>query len=379
MMKKRRERLLKIGGTVIILLIAFRLALPYIVLRYVNHVLANMENYTGHVDDIDIHLLRGAYSIDEMVIEKKEGKSKLPFFKALRTDLSIEWKQIFNGALVGEVKMDKPVLNFIAESQTGEKNDWREPVKKLFPLKINKFEIHDAEIHYRDYSATPDLNLYLNNVSGVATNLTNSEKLSKTLVAKISAEGTAMRSGKFSLHLDLDPFAKEPTFNLDTKVEKLNATELNDFFKAYGKFDVQEGTVGLYIEAAASKGRIKGYVKPLIENLNVLKPKEEKPGPLKFLYEATIEGLGELFKNHPKDQVATKIEFDGNIKNPKTHVWSIITNIFKNAFVHAFLPGIENSINLGDAGKADDHKKEKKEDKKDKKEKEKKEKQESGK
>ncbi|GAL86690.1 hypothetical protein Dfer_5355 [Sporocytophaga myxococcoides] len=337
------------------ILVAFRLALPYIVLKYVNNTLSELNGYKGHVENIDIHLIRGAYTIHHLNIEKTEGKSYVPFFLAKKTDLSIQWKALFKGALVGEVIIYNSALNFVngskGTSQNGGNNDWREPVKKLFPLKINRFEVLNGEIHYRDYSASPDINLYLQSVHTVANNLTNSEKLSKTLVANITATGKVMKTGHFSFTLEFDPYADSPYFNMDAKMEKLPATELNDFFKAYGNFDVQEGTVGLYIEAAGKDGGIKGYVKPLIENLNVLKPKEEKPGPLRFLYEAAIEGLAEIFKNHPKDRVATKVPFSGQLKNPDIQIWPVISNLISNAFIEVLLPNIDNTINMKDTEK----------------------------
>lgn len=51
------------------LLVLLRLALPYIVLRYANKTLANMEGYYGHIQDIDIALYRGAYTIDSLYLK----------------------------------------------------------------------------------------------------------------------------------------------------------------------------------------------------------------------------------------------------------------------------------------------------------------------
>src|SRR5262245_37845085 len=77
---------------VILVLIIFRLILPYIVLRYVNKVLSEMDQYYGHVEDIDLHLYRGAYVIKDMKIVKveKSMKDTFPFFKTPKIDLSVQ-------------------------------------------------------------------------------------------------------------------------------------------------------------------------------------------------------------------------------------------------------------------------------------------------
>lgn len=350
MMQRKKKLILKALGGILVLLIVLRLLLPFIVLRHVNNVLADMNGYTGHVRDIDISLFRGAYTIKDLIIERKEKQLNIPFFKAKNIDLSIEWRALWKGALVGEVEILNPVLNFVAEAPNGEENDWKEPVKRLFPLKINTLSVDQGQIHYRDYTVSPDLDLYMRDIYATVSNITNSDELSESLVARLNANGKVMNNGTFSLKMEIDPLAQKPTFDLDARMEKLHAAELNDFFKTYGKFDVQEGTIGLYVEAAASQGQIRGYVKPLIDNLNVLKLNEEKPGPVKLLYEGMVEGLSELFKNHPKDRVATRVEFSGPLQNPKINVWAAVIDILRNAFIDVLLPGIDQTVSLSDEG-----------------------------
>ena len=49
--------------------------LPSIVKNYVNKELNDLPGYSGSVEDIDIHLLRGAYAIDGLVLKKKIPKT----------------------------------------------------------------------------------------------------------------------------------------------------------------------------------------------------------------------------------------------------------------------------------------------------------------
>src|SRR6185437_9062428 len=94
---RRRNILLIVFGSLLIILIAFRIALPYILLRFVNKELQTIPGYTGHVDDIDVHLIRGAYTIKTINLDKTGGKIPVPFFSAEVIDLSVEWSAIFHG------------------------------------------------------------------------------------------------------------------------------------------------------------------------------------------------------------------------------------------------------------------------------------------
>jgi branched-subunit amino acid transport protein AzlD len=106
--KKRRKKkwLIAILIIAVILLIA-RLILPYVVLQYVNKTLSELKEYEGHVEDIDIALIRGAYKIKEIRLDKKDSVTNkldsIPFFRSTELDLSVQWSAIFKGAFVGEI------------------------------------------------------------------------------------------------------------------------------------------------------------------------------------------------------------------------------------------------------------------------------------
>ena len=77
------RRPLKITFIVIILLIGVRLILPYVILHFANKNLASMPGYYGHIEDIDLALIRGAYRIDSIYINKQDTitKKQTNFFR----------------------------------------------------------------------------------------------------------------------------------------------------------------------------------------------------------------------------------------------------------------------------------------------------------
>ena len=106
-MTRKRKFVIVVAG-VVLLLVAGRIALPYIVEDYANEKLAALDSYDGHVGDIDMHLWRGAYSIDDIVIVKTGAKRPVPFFSSRRVDLSVEWRSLLKGSVVAEAKFDGP-------------------------------------------------------------------------------------------------------------------------------------------------------------------------------------------------------------------------------------------------------------------------------
>lgn len=340
----------------VVLLVGLRIALPYIVKDYVNKTLSNMEGYSGHINDVDIHLIRGAYTIEGIEIKKVTGKIPVPFFEADAIELSLQWSELFNGAIVAKIILERPVVNFVQgptpkQSQTKvEKETWQQTAQDLMPLRINRFTINDGLVHFRNFHSDPQVNVYVRELDVVATNLTNSRKISKSLAATLDASGVALESGRFEIHAELDPYEKQPTFNLDFEMKGLKLVSINDFLKAYGKFDVHKGTFSVYSEVAASKGRFKGYLKPLMKDVEVLKWKEDIKKPFfSLIWETVVGAVKDVFTNPSKDQVATKVPFSGKLDDPDIGTWSSIWALIRNAFIQALMPGLDQSIKLQQA------------------------------
>ncbi|MGE5499046.1 MAG: DUF748 domain-containing protein [Syntrophothermus sp.] len=348
----------KIGKTtlitisiLVIILVAVRIALPYIVKNAVNKKLNEVEGYRGSVDDIDIHLYRGAFSIKGIVIRKVTGNIPTPFFSADELESSIQWSELFHGAIVGEVHVFHPVINFVQgptpeQSQTKVDKSWQQVLKDLIPLRINQFTINNGEVHFRNFQSDPKVNVYIQRINLEAQNLTNSRKISESMSATLDASGLALKSGEFKVHARIDPYEKKPTFNMNFQLQQLSLVSLNDFLRAYGKFDVHKGTFSMYSEVAASKGRFEGYVKPLLKDVEVFNWKEDTKKPiLKAAWQAIVGLIKDIFENAPKDQVATKAPFSGSFDNPEVGVWETIWQLIKNAFIKALMPGLDHSIN----------------------------------
>ncbi len=322
-------------------LLFVRLMLPYWVRDYVNRRLSELKDYRGHVEDVDIALWRGAYKIRQIKVVKTSGDVPVPFFSAPLMDLSVEWMALFHGAFVGEVNFVRPQLNFVngrssEDTQVGLQEPWTKKIKQLFPLKINRFTVDEGEVHYRDFHTSPKVDVVFDQFRIVATNLTNSEKLSKTLHAHIAMETRPLRSGDLRLKVDLDPNAARPTFNLETELKELPLVKLNDFAKAYAGITFEKGTLRLATELNAKEGDFDGYVEPVFEHMSIFNPEHDSDNPISFIWQAIVGGLTKLIRNHPTDRFGTRVPIHGTFDNPEPGVITTVFNVFRNALIKAF-------------------------------------------
>ena len=359
---RRRNLWLIILGSLLVILIAFRIALPYILLRFVNKELQTIPGYTGHVDDIDVHLIRGAYTIKTINLDKTGGKIPVPFFSAEVIDLSVEWSAIFHGRIVGKIIVRHPILNFAKgpteeTSQTGiPTKPWTKVVGDLMPLKLNRFEIFDGEVHYRDFYSTPKVNIYATDIHILAENLSNAKHQKEELPSTVEATCGGIYGGHADLHMKMDALNQYPTFSAKAELLDMDITKLNDFLSAYAKLTVRSGTISIYTEAAAKDQKITGYTKPIIKDLHVVNWKDDKGHPLKLAWEGLVGAVAWVIKNHGKDQLATRAEFSGDLKDPNVNTWYIIGQLLRNGFIQALYPALENDININSVGDVKDSK-----------------------
>jgi hypothetical protein len=350
---------LKVLVIFIVLVVALRVALPYIVTRYVNKVLSELEGYRGQIYDVDIQLIRGAYQIDSLKIFKINGNDEVPFIDIPLMDLSVEWNALFKGQVVGEITFQKPMLNFISSKktdgegsaeQTGDDVDWTEPIKKLMPLQINKLTVEDGKITFNDFSTKPHVDLSLLNVFLTAENLNNAKKQDDLLPSKIFLRATSIGGGNLEMNMRANVLKEIPDFDLDMKFEGVKLPALNDFFKAYAEVDIEKGDFNLYSEVAVKDGAINGYVKPLLNSLKVVDWKKDKDKPVQLLWESIVGVVVEVFENQPKNQFATRIPIRGQVSDVEAPFWPLLWNIFRNAFVEAFARNTDDTITIATTG-----------------------------
>ncbi len=327
-----------------------RIFLPHLIKNYVNKTLQEMEGYTGSVDDIDLRIFRGAYLIKDLKIFKEEGQIPVPFVEIERIDLSVHWKALLHGSIAGEVILVKPNVNFAVsdskESQDGSEADWLKTLDELIPIKINQFQIMDGKISFKDFSTNPEVDVFLDSLQLMATNISNVRDKSNPLPSTLKADAISLGNGDLNIDVKMNLLKKMPDFDLDLSFENVDLTALNNFVRAYAKADVEKGTFNFYTEMAAVNGALNGYVKPVIQDLQILDWNKEEGPFLQKVWESVLEFVTDIFTNKDKDQIATKTSVTGDLNNLDVGIWQAVWNIFKNAFVEALSKKVEGTIDF---------------------------------
>lgn len=347
----RRRRWRYVGGGIMVLLIigliAARLYLPMWLTDYVNKTLNTIPGYRGGVERIDVQLIRGAYTIHGLTLKKVNAGVPVPFIAIDMADLSLQWGALFDGRIVSDVHLYGPVLNFAkgkgGGEQTGRETNWNDPIKKLMPIDINVVEIQRGTVTYKDFSSSPKVDIYINNLSGTLNELRNTNDANVALPSSMNFTGDSIGNGKLAVKGKLNVLTPEVDMDLDGRLEHAELKAFNSFSNAYVGVDFKAGSMDLYTEMAIKNGQVDGYVKPIVRNLSVDKI-PEGTNPFQVAWATAASFLLEVFSNQANDQFATKVPLTGSLDRIETQFWPTLGGIFRNAFVEAFRRGTDGDI-----------------------------------
>ena len=336
-------------AVVVAALIGVRLALPGWITDFLNAKLDRMGDYHGSVTDVDLHLWRGAYSIDGLRIVKRTEKIPVPLLAVPRMDLSVSWRALLHGGIVASIDVWQPEVNFVDSDdqakQTGTGVDWRTQLEQLMPIRLDEVRIHDGRMHFRNFSSEPQVDLQATQVQARILNLTNVRDKDGR-AADLDLTARMLGQAPLESHVTFDPLASFEDFELRIKLTQIELRRLNDFLQAYANLDVKTGNGDFVMELEARDKNLNGYAKPLFKDVQIFSVeqdiKRQKDNPLRALWEAVAGGIENLFKNQEENQFATRVEIRGRVDDADTSAWQAIVAVVRNAFVEAYRPQFEN-------------------------------------
>lgn len=334
-----------------VVLIVVRLALPWIVRDVVNARMAEMGDYSGHVADVDLHIWRGAYSLQTLTIDKVSGKIPVPLLAAPRTDIALSWRALRHGTIRARVDFIDPVLNFVdgddtAGSQAGRGVNWRDQLQEIIPIRLDEVNVRNGTVTFHNFVSRPKVDLEATAVNATVLNLTNADRAEGRRVATLEATANILGDAPLETRASFDPLERIGDFDFELRVLRIDLTRANDLARAYANLDFSSGHGDFVMELNAHDGQLEGYAKPLFKDMQIFSWEQDVEqgdrNPLRIAWEAFSEAVTSIFTNREQHQFATRVPISGRIDDRDIDTWQAIVNVLRNAFVKAYTPQLEN-------------------------------------
>jgi hypothetical protein len=268
----------------------------------------------------------------------------------LRSKGEVEYSPVHREARIADVTVGGLRLDYVHSAVTApaEKARAQEASQAIqddqpaMLVRLERFELVDSVLGLVDRAKDHPFRVYVDDTDLVVTNLSSGFRQGP---AKAKLDGRFMGSGTAHGTATFREAKNGPDFDFNISVVGASLPALNDLLRAYGRLDVAAGTFSVYSEIKVHDGRIDGYVKPLIKDVKVYDPKQDKNKPvLKKIYEKVVGGLSHILKNQPREEVATVADISGPLGDPNTSIWDIAVRVLSNAFVKAILPGFDREF-----------------------------------
>ena len=206
-------------------------------------------------------------------------------------------------------------------------------------IRVGQLDVARSTAGFVNTVTTPDYRLFVDDLTVRVRNLSNQ---SQAGLGDVEIRGRFMGSGPLSARVSYRPAQPRPDMRIETSITRAQMKDMNDLFRAYGKFDVVSGEFSFYSEISVENGVVSGYVKPLFKNVDVYDPAQDRDkNVFRRAYEAMVGAIATLLENRPRDEVATRVALSGRIDNPRVSTLEAILGLVKNAFTKAIQPGLE--------------------------------------
>lgn len=346
-MKWFRKKKIIIPLGILLVLVALRVVMQPFLLGYINKKLATISpEIEGHVDGLNINILRGAFGLESLSMKLKKADRK--FLTVKEADVSLAWREIFKGNLMADAMIDGVNLTLDERLPAALKKslppEEKDKPKKQPPLRISRLDWKNVNIILpTDKAYTNEGPFKLLGIEGRMTNLFADEETPRSFFhVKGKGSGTSSFKAIGSANLLADPLE----WDVDAQMQGFTLSSMNRFLLKKVPLSFTKGNFDLYAEVKSEEGKIKGYVKPFIEDLDFMRTDENFKGAKHWLVEVAGAVGNWVLEAKRDDIIATKVPFSFDGKKFSVDSREAIGNVIEHGFDQELSPGVDGNMTM---------------------------------
>lgn len=226
--RRRHGRLFYLGIVPAAIVIVLIIAGSYVVDRPLRGIMERnlnrrLKGYSAHLASVSFHPLGLGITLKGLTLSQN-AHPKPPIMDILALNAGVHWKALLHGALVADFELDRPKMHVNLTQVTTEAHSnvkeharsWQSALEAVYPLKINKFRIRDADMTYIDND--PQRPLHVAHLYVLAENIRNVTSADRVYPSGIHLQAEVFDSGKLRLDGHAN-FLQEPFAGFDTDLE----------------------------------------------------------------------------------------------------------------------------------------------------------------
>jgi len=341
----------------LVLLFGFRMILSEIIHHYTEKELNKLSSgLRVTLDDVDVSILRPSVEFKELKFFEDASAQSFMNIKLIKATLGIKeiTKRVISVKIIlydfelaaskKQVELFNEVLAYLKQkSQQRKEKDRDKEEKEIISIGESSFELINGTIQFLDFAGlSPDENLTISNISLALNNINPSKtKPISNLHIRASVDG----EGDIKTFAKINTINKPISWEVDSNLTSFSLPSINSLLKEKVPITFSKGELEVYAEALSKNGKIKGYIKPYLKEIDVVKNKEKFLGPKHWGIEVLSAITNLILRNPDTKSMATKIPFEFD-KKLKIDTGEALDKALENAFKQKLKPELENSLQL---------------------------------
>ena len=213
---RRAVRALAIVAGVLVLLLAASFFIDEPLRRSMERRMnASLQGYSVRIPKLDFHPIGLSLTLENLELRQNANPEPaillVPKFHA-----SVQWKELFALRLVADFEIDRPKVHVdltqlrseTADSVPVKERGWQQAIEEIYPLKINRVDVREADVTYIDADREKPLRITKLNLT--AENIRNIHSPDRVYPSPIHADAVVFDTGRARLdgHANFlaDPF-----------------------------------------------------------------------------------------------------------------------------------------------------------------------------
>lgn len=329
-------------GVVIAIVVVIRLILDPIAAHYTRKELNASDTMRGDFDRVHVTVFPPGYEIHRLKVDERVDPNwKHPLFYAERVKTGLDMSALLHGRIAAHARIDSPKIIF-TEREKAETTDKKKAstgapdlapmLRKVLPAKVDRIEIRDGEILFRDLVDKGHPEIWVHEIEVAVEDLATRRKLTGGTPATVNASAVLGRTGRVTMFVSANPFARPLEFAGQVEERGWHVAELYDLVEPATQLQTPKGTFDLFVDFKSRNGEITGGVKPVLKNVEI---KAADGGVWKRMEAWVADKTLHLFSDRVpgRNAVATVIPIQGRLDNPNVELWPTVLGVVRNAFV----------------------------------------------
>lgn len=313
-------------------------------------MLEKLEDFTGHVGRVRVNLFTRKVNVYDVRVDSRHGPiGQVPVVFVPHIAIAFRWSAFFRRMHDLTIQVNQPRVRIVIEQDIhvdapptpgNEPASLKTLLQKL-PAFYADIDVRDGFVQYIGPVADVRADIPITALDFGIYGLTN--RSIPQHISPIDATATVFE-GHAVLRANVLPLADTLTFAVTLELQGVNVVLLNNFLRRYARVDVSKGRLDVYAELGVARNVFKGYIKPVLRDLDFLGASDQRDSLLQKVWERGVALALNLLKNQQKGEIATKIPFQGTLDNPNVSVGAALLGILKNAFIRSVKPSLDTII-----------------------------------